>query len=168
MDLVQVLLHLLGLQVTQALQELQPLLELRPNLSAELHLLRDRLATVVSVQVCGEPHPGARTVTHTMLMSSKPGYVLNLIAPTLTLNNPLRQMSEMRLTVDSLERERDFYYGKLREIEVLCQQQTDEDKNPVIDQILDILYATEDGFAVPDETSPDPEIAVVHPSQEEY
>lgn len=77
-------------------------------------------------------------------------------------------MNEMRLTVDSLERERDFYYGKLREIEVLCQQQPEEEKNPTIDQILDILYATEEGFAVPDEASPDPEIAVVHPSQEEY
>lgn len=82
-------------------------------------------------------------------------------------NKHCLQMNEMRLTVDSLERERDFYYGKLREIEVLCQQQTEDDKNPVIDQILDILYATEEGFAVPDETSQDPEIAV-HPAQEEY
>merc|ERR1719348_1440639 len=34
------------------------------------------------------------------------------------LNN---QMVEMKLTVEGLEKERDFYFGKLREVEVLCQ-----------------------------------------------
>lgn len=28
---------------------------------------------------------------------------------------------EMRLKIDTLERERDFYFDKLREIEILCQ-----------------------------------------------
>ena len=31
------------------------------------------------------------------------------------------QLAEMRLIVDSLEKERDFYFSKLREIEILCQ-----------------------------------------------
>ena len=53
----------------------------------------------------------------------------------------LFQLMEMRLTVSGLEKERDFYFGKLREIEVLCQ---DEGENsPLIQKILDILYATE-------------------------
>lgn len=78
------------------------------------------------------------------------------------------RMGEMKLTVDSLERERDFYYGKLREIEVLCQnQEQPEEKNPLIDKILDILYATEDGFAVPDD-SPDEPILVQDNINEEY
>merc|ERR1719300_571059 len=34
------------------------------------------------------------------------------------LNN---QMVEMKLTVEGLEKERDFYFGKLRDVEVLCQ-----------------------------------------------
>lgn len=71
------------------------------------------------------------------------------------------RMSEMKLTVDSLERERDFYYGKLREIEVMCQgsEETGDtatsaaDNKLLISKILDILYATEDGFAVPDEAA---------------
>lgn len=73
------------------------------------------------------------------------------------------RMNEMKLTVDSLERERDFYYGKLREIEVLCQGNEENgdpviaaaDSKALISKILDILYATEDGFAVPDEVADD-------------
>lgn len=69
------------------------------------------------------------------------------------LNN---QLAEMKITVDGLERERDFYYGKLRDIEVLCQEQEmNEDNKPFIEQVLEILYATEDGFAVPDDVPED-------------
>ena len=31
------------------------------------------------------------------------------------------QMAEMKLKVDNVERERDFYFDKLRDIEILCQ-----------------------------------------------
>ena len=54
----------------------------------------------------------------------------------------LLQMSEMKLTVDGLEKERDFYFSKLRDIEVLCQEHETEDL-PVLKSIMDILYATE-------------------------
>jgi len=78
------------------------------------------------------------------------------------------RMNEMKLTVDSLERERDFYYGKLREIEVLCQSNDQiDDKNLVTDKILEILYATEDGFAVPDD-SPDDNQVLLDNTNEEY
>lgn len=46
------------------------------------------------------------------------------------------------MTVDGLEKERDFYFGKLREIEVLCQD-PEVEQSPVIAKILTILYATE-------------------------
>lgn len=47
----------------------------------------------------------------------------------------------LQLTIDGLEKERDFYFGKLRDIEVMCQEC--EDGNPIIQRILDVLYATE-------------------------
>lgn len=50
---------------------------------------------------------------------------------------------DLRLTVSGLEKERDFYFGKLREIEVLCQDEGEN--NDLVSKILDILYATEVG-----------------------
>lgn len=44
--------------------------------------------------------------------------------------------------MEGLEKERDFYFGKLRDIEVMCQEVVDEG-NPLIAKILDVLYATE-------------------------
>ncbi|XP_075216900.1 microtubule-associated protein RP/EB family member 1 isoform X3 [Lycorma delicatula] len=73
------------------------------------------------------------------------------------------QMMDMKLTIDGLEKERDFYFGKLRDIEVLCQEQ--EAENPVLQKILEILYATEDGFAPPEEADND---GVHHEEEEEY
>ena len=71
------------------------------------------------------------------------------------------QLMEMKLTLEGMEKERDFYFGKLRDIELLCQDITQED-NPIIQKILAKLYATEDGFAAPEE------VEGVPPPEEEY
>ncbi|KAF7730998.1 hypothetical protein EC973_001044 [Apophysomyces ossiformis] len=69
-----------------------------------------------------------------------------------------KQISELKMTVDGLEKERDFYFGKLRDIEIIVQEQIEaleqEDENievPVLKEIQTILYSTEDGFEVPPE-----------------
>lgn len=49
---------------------------------------------------------------------------------------------DMKLTIDGLEKERDFYFGKLRDIELICQE-NECDSNPVLGKIIHILYATE-------------------------
>ncbi|KAL3909544.1 MAG: hypothetical protein SGPRY_009388, partial [Prymnesium sp.] len=54
-----------------------------------------------------------------------------------------REIADLRLSVDNLERERDFYYTKLREVEILCQQHEGE-QVPFLQQILEILYKTDD------------------------
>jgi RP/EB family microtubule-associated protein len=36
-------------------------------------------------------------------------------------------IAELKLTVDGLEKERDFYFGKLREIELLVQAEETQD-----------------------------------------
>lgn len=47
--------------------------------------------------------------------------------------------------MEGLEKERDFYFGKLRDIEVQCQEDENTESSPVISRILGILYATEVG-----------------------
>jgi len=53
------------------------------------------------------------------------------------------ELGELRLTADTLEKERDFYFGKLRDIEVLLQSHQDA-SIPQVDMVMKILYATED------------------------
>jgi len=65
------------------------------------------------------------------------------------------QVVEMQTTIEGLEKERDFYFGKLRDVEVMCQENEETD-GEVGKKVLDILYQTEDGFAVPDEDIPPP------------
>ncbi|XP_037947144.1 microtubule-associated protein RP/EB family member 1 isoform X2 [Teleopsis dalmanni] len=67
------------------------------------------------------------------------------------------QVMDMRLNLEGLEKERDFYFSKLRDIEILCQEADEGEPHPLIQKILDILYATEDGFAPPDEIQPEDE-----------
>ncbi|XP_008559475.1 microtubule-associated protein RP/EB family member 1 isoform X3 [Microplitis mediator] len=73
------------------------------------------------------------------------------------------QVSELKVTIDGLEKERDFYFGKLRDIELMCQE-TEDDQPPIVQKILDVLYATEDGFAPPEELEGDG----LAPDDEEY
>jgi RP/EB family microtubule-associated protein len=67
------------------------------------------------------------------------------------------QILEKNLTIEGLEKERDFYFGKLRDIEVLAQEhEAVENDGPGFSQkVLGVLYATEDGFAVPEDDGDD-------------
>lgn len=65
-------------------------------------------------------------------------------------NNVLKE------TVAGLERERDFYFSKLRDIELLIQQSMEADPElekdeGLLKQIQNILYSTEEGFEIPQE-----------------
>lgn len=46
----------------------------------------------------------------------------------------------METAVNAVEVERDFYFGKLRDIEVLCQE---NEGNPLVAGVLDVMYATQ-------------------------
>jgi len=60
------------------------------------------------------------------------------------------ELSDIRTNMEGLEKERDFYFGKLRDIEVLCQEQG-EAGTDLSERVLQVLYATEDGFTAPEE-----------------
>lgn len=46
--------------------------------------------------------------------------------------------------VESLEKERDFYFHKLREVEVMLQSTDESETNPLVQDVFKILYATEE------------------------
>ncbi|KAK9163818.1 hypothetical protein Syun_004720 [Stephania yunnanensis] len=57
------------------------------------------------------------------------------------------QITELKLSIDSLEKERDFYFAKLRDIEILCQCPEMENLT-VVSAIQRILYAADDSASV--------------------
>merc|ERR1719458_632437 len=60
-----------------------------------------------------------------------------------------KEVMQSKLTIEGLEKERDFYFGKLRDIEVLAQEHEAEPNGPQF--TAKVLNATEDGFAVPED-----------------
>jgi len=73
--------------------------------------------------------------------------------------NPQLQQENgaLKETVAGLERERDFYFSKLRDIELLIQgafeaePDLEKDEGGILKQIQTILYSTEEGFEIPAE-----------------
>lgn len=68
----------------------------------------------------------------------------------------LRSENEnMKEAIAGLEKERDFYFSKLRDIELLLQTaveqdpELEKDESGMIKQIQTILYSTEEGFEIP-------------------
>lgn len=57
------------------------------------------------------------------------------------------------MTVDDMEKERDFYFNKLREIEIATQDVTDPAvlNSDLFKCITGVLYKTEEGFEIPNE-----------------
>ncbi|KAK5173934.1 microtubule integrity protein mal3 [Saxophila tyrrhenica] len=113
-------------------------------------------------------HGGASARTSGMGASrSRPGGGSGAAAPRTTsrqtggigggASSALQQKNaELMETVQGLERERDFYFSKLRDIELIIQQAMEEPaieehEDSILKQIQTILYSTEEGFEIPQE-----------------
>lgn len=72
--------------------------------------------------------------------------------PILNLSNNVKtELDTLRQSVTELQQERDFYFGKLREIELLLQESGVNSYNndsalQLIQSIEQVLYATSEGF----------------------
>lgn len=69
------------------------------------------------------------------------------MVPASEVEGLTEQVTELKLSVDSLEKERDFYFAKLRDIEILCQSSQIENF-PVVMAVQKILYAADNSPSV--------------------
>jgi microtubule-associated protein, RP/EB family len=80
------------------------------------------------------------------------------LAATGGVSSALKQENEsLKEAIAGLEKERDFYFSKLRDIELLLQTavendaELEKDENGLVKNIQAILYSTEEGFEIPAE-----------------
>lgn len=123
-----------------------------------------RAAPPAARTTAARPAPAATTRRAPLASSARSAAVPNETIQALTA-----QMDEMKVSVDSLEKERDFYFAKLRDVEILVQERLSilaeaeaDAENPEdavalnsaesdsLKQIQAILYSTEEGFEVPE------------------
>ncbi|XP_064364241.1 microtubule-associated protein RP/EB family member 3 isoform X1 [Dromaius novaehollandiae] len=102
---------------------------------------------------------GPKSTPNPARLSNVPSNVLRKNSPAARNGGPdadaqilelNQQLLDLKLTVDGLEKERDFYFSKLRDIELICQEHEHEN-SPIITGIVSVLYATEEGFAPPED-----------------
>lgn len=87
-----------------------------------------------------------RTTTNKKPAEKKTATKTAAKADTEELDNLKEQMSTLQATCEGLEKERNFYFGKLREIEILCQSEDQAvDTQALKEAVLAILYATDEG-----------------------
>nr|GAT46926.1 predicted protein [Mycena chlorophos] len=94
---------------------------------------------------------GARAATRTPVSGHRSGTPNDA-----TVNALNAQVRELTNHVEGLEKERDFYFEKLRDIEIMVQQrmealEADGQDDETLREIQKVLYATEDGFEVPEQ-----------------
>lgn len=61
----------------------------------------------------------------------------------------LNELETLKSAIQDMEKERDFYFGKLRNIELICQEKEGEEDD-TLSRIVSILYATDEGFVIPE------------------
>ncbi|KXN72264.1 hypothetical protein CONCODRAFT_77861 [Conidiobolus coronatus NRRL 28638] len=67
------------------------------------------------------------------------------------VENLIAQLTDLSSSFDAMKSERDFYFDKLRDIEILTQKQSSMGfkEDSFVKQIQAVLYSTEEGFELP-------------------
>jgi len=104
-------------------------------------------------------HPVSTTLTKTASKKKKPlkkRAVNNVI--DIRPSESEEETKKLQLTVEAVEKERNFYFAKLREIEILIQETQVEDAKEFKNNILAIMYRTDEegDMVVPDEGDENP------------
>jgi RP/EB family microtubule-associated protein len=98
-----------------------------------------RSAAAAPVQPLRQAAPTARS-------SAATGNSVPVSAAQRQVAELTRELSSMQKTLDELEKERDFYFGKLRAVEIVCQDL--ENVQPGLAKpVLDVLYNDEGAAA---------------------
>ncbi|KAK4427924.1 Microtubule-associated protein RP/EB family member 1B [Sesamum alatum] len=79
----------------------------------------------------------------TSAKQGKSGGVPLAVNPSVEIKALTKEVSDLKLSVEGLEKERDFYYEKLRNIEVLCQS-PELESDPIVVAVKKILYAADE------------------------
>ncbi|XP_061851311.1 microtubule-associated protein RP/EB family member 2 isoform X1 [Colius striatus] len=77
------------------------------------------------------------------------------------------QVHSLKLALEGVEKERDFYFGKLREIELLCQEHAGE-TNDLVNRLMEVLYASEEHESHTEEHEGEEQVHEQPQQQEEY
>lgn len=77
------------------------------------------------------------------------------------------QVHSLKIALDGVEKERDFYFGKLREIELLCQEHGQEGDD-LVQRLMDVLYATDEQEGHTDHHDGDEHVQEDPQQQDEY
>ncbi|XP_014937811.1 microtubule-associated protein RP/EB family member 2 isoform X2 [Leopardus geoffroyi] len=76
------------------------------------------------------------------------------------------QVHSLKLALEGVEKERDFYFGKLREIELLCQEHGQENDD-LVQRLMEVLYASEEHEGHPEEPEAEEQVHEQQPQQQE-
>ncbi|KAK9718842.1 microtubule integrity protein mal3 [Basidiobolus ranarum] len=124
--------------------------------------VRSRGSITPSYQASTPDRSGSRTSRNGVLKSGSSARFTPSSEHLAIVEDLHRQVADMQSQMETLERERDFYYNKLRMVEELAGQNVDpeEPAATVVRALHSVLYGTEEGFVDPDDV--DQKLADMH------
>nr|XP_029479321.1 microtubule-associated protein RP/EB family member 2-like isoform X2 [Oncorhynchus nerka] len=116
------------------------------------------------------PHPSSRpsSAKRIPVATTTPAKGERELEAQVTLLND--QVNTLKLALEGVEKERDFYFGKLREVEVLAQEQGQESAQ-FVERLMEILYSADEQEGAGEGEDVDPgvhEEEVPDDQQDEY